>query len=62
MHLLEQTKMENDASKAVMEWYNAIPDAVFDTGDDDFFRWKDYVNKSENQIRREQNAPICRLP
>ena len=49
-HLLEQAKMENDASKAVMEWwYNAIPDAVFDTGDDDFFRWTDYVNKSENQ-------------
>lgn len=49
-HLLEQAKMENDASKAVMEWwYNAIPDAVFDTGDDDFFRWTDYVKKSENQ-------------
>ena len=41
-HLLEQAKMENDASKAVMEWwYHAIPDAVYDTGDDDFFRWKD---------------------
>ena len=55
---LEQTKMENDASKAVMEWwYNAIPDAVFDTGDDDFFRWTDYVNKSENQ-KYEENRML----
>lgn len=57
-HLLEQTKMENDASKAVMEWwYNAIPDAVFDTGDDEFFRWTDYVNKSENQ-KYEENRML----
>lgn len=57
-HLLEQAKMENDASKAVMEWwYNAIPDAVYDTGDDDFFRWKDYVNKSENQ-KYEENRML----
>ena len=57
-HLLEQTKMENDASKAVMEWwYNAIPDAVYDTGDDDFFRWTDYVNKSENQ-KYEENRML----
>ena len=50
--------MENDASKAVMEWwYNAIPDAVFDTGDDDFFRWTDYVNKSENQ-KYEENRML----
>lgn len=57
-HLLEQAKMENDASKAVMEWwYNAIPDAVFDTGDDDFFRWTDYVNKSENQ-KYEENRML----
>ena len=50
--------MENDASKAVMEWwYNAIPDAVYDTGDDDFFRWKDYVNKSENQ-KYEENRML----
>jgi len=34
-------------------WYNAIPDAVYDTGDDDFFSWKDYVNKSENQKYKE---------
>lgn len=53
-HLLELSEMENDASKAVMEWwYNAIPDAVFDTGDDDFFSWTDYVNKSENQKYKE---------
>ena len=53
-HLLELSEMENDASKAVMEWwYNAIPDAVFDTGDDDFFSWTDYVDKSENQKYKE---------
>lgn len=57
-HLLEQAKMENDASKAVMEWwYNAIKDAVFDTGDDDFFKWTDYVNKSENQ-KYEENRML----
>ena len=50
--------MENDASKAVMKWWdNAIPDAVFDTGDDDFFRWTDYVNKSENQ-KYEENRML----
>ena len=50
--------MENDASKAVMEWWdNAIPDAVYDTGDDDFFRWTDYVNKSENQ-KYEENRML----
>ena len=38
-------------------WYNAIPDAVFDTGDDDFFRWTDYVNKSENQ-KYEENRML----
>ena len=37
--------------------YNAIPDAVFDTGDDDFFRWTDYVNKSENQ-KYEENRML----
>ena len=57
-HLLEQAKMENDASKAVMKWWdNAIQDAVFDTGDDDFFRWTDYVNKSENQ-KYEENRML----
>ena len=57
-HLLEQIKMENDASKAVMKWWdNAIPDAVFDTGDDEFFRWTDYVNKSENQ-KYEENRML----
>ena len=41
-----------------MEWWNnAIPDAVFDTGDDDFFRWADYVNKSENQ-KYEENRML----
>ena len=41
-----------------MEWWdNAIPDAVFDTGDDDFFRWTDYVNKSENQ-KYEENRML----
>lgn len=38
-------------------WYNAIPDAVFDTGDDDFFRWTDYVKKSENQ-KYEENRML----
>ena len=59
MHIsYEQIKMENDASKAVMKWWdNAIPDAVFDTGDDEFFRWTDYVNKSENQ-KYEENRML----
>ena len=38
-------------------WDNAIPDAVFDTGDDEFFRWTDYVNKSENQ-KYEENRML----
>ena len=59
MHIsLNRPRWKIDASKAVMEWwYNAIPDAVFDTGDDDFFRWTDYVNKSENQ-KYEENRML----
>lgn len=46
--LLRLADMENDASKAVLTWWDsAITDAVFDTGDEEFFDWTSYVNACE---------------
>lgn len=46
--LLRLADMENDASKAVLTWWDsAITDAVFDTGDEEFFDWTSYVDACE---------------